>query len=347
MADCYRANLDDPEVIAEFANIVKTSSNLDALFLFTYADSNATSPDGWTSWKESLMLQLHSATRDFLKSGKEEYSRKLNEDRLALCEEVIGIMRPDYHPDVHRHFELMPPAAFHFRQAAHVVTQVRTVRHFLQRESQTSDPHASCIKWIDHAEKGYTELVLATHDKPQLLEKICCALASEQINILSADFFTREDRIVVNIFRVCTTNFEPVSTASVRKRVLETFEAMLFTESYDPEKYLRRKVNFLKPRSDNGITVPVQAHVSNDMHPTCSTVEIQGLDRIGLLHDLFSTINRHNLNTAHARICTEKGVAMDTLYITTADGKKIEDSELLGKLEEEFTSLISRPDKPE
>jgi [protein-PII] uridylyltransferase len=77
-------NLDDPEVIAEFANVVKTSSNLDALFLFTFADSNATSPDGWTGWKESLMLQLHSATRSFLKSGKEEYSRKLNEDRLAL-----------------------------------------------------------------------------------------------------------------------------------------------------------------------------------------------------------------------------------------------------------------------
>ncbi len=340
-------NLDDPEVIAEFANIVKTSSNLDALFLFTFADSNATSPDGWTGWKESLMLQLHSATRDFLKSGKEEYSRKLNEDRLALRDEVIGIMRLDYHPDVHRHFELMPPAAFNFRQAAHIVTQVRTVRHFLQRESQTSDPHASCIKWIDHTEKGYTELVLATRDKPLLLEKICCALASEQINILSADLFTREDGIVVNIFRVCTTNFEPVSTASTRKRVLETFEAILLTVNYDPEKYLRRKVNFLKPRSDNGITVPVLAYVSNEMHPACTTVEIQGLDRIGLLHDLFSTINHHNLNTAHARICTEKGVAMDTLYITTADGKKIEDLELLRQLEEEFTTLISRPDKAE
>jgi [protein-PII] uridylyltransferase len=251
---------------------------------------------------------------------------------------------PCYHPDVDRHFEQMPPAAFNFRQAAHIVTQVRTVRHFLQRENQTSDPHASCIKWIDHTEKGYTELVVATRDKPLLLEKICCALASEQINILSADLFTREDGIVVNIFRVCTTNFEPVSAASTRKRVLETFEAILIAESYDPEKYLRRKVNFLKPRSDHGITVPVQAYVSNDLHPTCTTVEIQGLDRIGLLHDLFSTINHHQLNTAHARICTEKGVAMDTLYITTSDGKKIENLELLKQLEDEFTHLISRPD---
>ncbi len=337
-------NLDDPEVIEEFAKIVKTPANLDALFLFTFADSNATSPDGWTGWKESLMLQLHTATRNFLEGGREEYSRKLDADRLALCNKVLGIMREDYHADVSHHFERMPDAAFHFRQAAHIVTQVRTVRHFLQREAGKGDPFASCIKWIDHTESGYTEIVLACRDKLLLLEKICCALASEQINLLSADLFTRTDGIVVNIFRVCTTNFEPVSDPATRKRFLTTFEAILIAESYDPEKFLRRRVNFLKPRADHGIKVPVRAHVSNVLHPTCTTVEIQGLDRIGLLHDLFNTINQYGLNTAHARICTEKGVALDTLYITTADGQKIHDPELLKQLEAKFTLLISRPD---
>jgi [protein-PII] uridylyltransferase len=337
-------NLDDPEVIAEFANIVKTTSNLDALFLFTFADSNGTAPDAWNGWKESLMLQLHSATRSFLRSGREEYSRKLDADRLALQDEVIALMRPDYHPDIRLHFERMPASAFHFRQAPHIVTQVRTVRHFLQREQSTQDPFASCVKWIDHTDKGYTELILATRDRPLLLEKICCALASEQINILSADLFTRTDGIVVNIFRVCTTNFEPISAPSTRKRFLETFESVIAAADYEPERYLKRRANFLKPRTDHGIPVPVQAYVSNELHPTCTTVELQALDRIGLLHDLFHTINQHGLNTAHARICTEKGVAMDTLYITTPDGGKIEDPRILQQLEDRFTSLISRPD---
>lgn len=340
-------NLDDPEVIAEFAAIVKNTSNLDALLLFTFADSNGTSPDAWSGWKETLMLQLHSATRNFLENGREKYSQKLDADRLALRDEVIAIMREDYHPDVERHFERMPAAAFHFRQADHVVTQVRTVRHFLQREQETNDPYAFCIKWIDHANRGYSHLVLATRDKPLLLEKICCALASEEINILSADLFTRTDGIVMNIFRVCTTNFEAVSNPAVRKRFLANFEAILSSENYEPEKYLRRKVNFLKQRTDNGIPVPVRAYVSNDLHPSCTTVELQALDRIGLLHDLFHTINQHGLNTAHARICTEKGVAMDTLYITTPDGGKVEDPMLLRELEDRFSALIARQDSPE
>ncbi len=340
-------NLDDPEVIAEFAAIVKNTSNLDALLLFTFADSNGTSPDAWSGWKETLMLQLHSATRNFLENGREKYSQKLDADRLALRDEVIAMMREDYHPDVERHFERMPPAAFHFRQADHVVTQVRTVRHFLQREQETNDPYAFCIKWIDHANRGYSHLVLATRDKPLLLEKICCALASEEINILSADLFTRTDGIVMNIFRVCTTNFEAVSNPAVRKRFLANFETILSSENYEPEKYLRRKVNFLKQRTDNGIPVPVRAYVSNDLHPSCTTVELQALDRIGLLHDLFHTINQHGLNTAHARICTEKGVAMDTLYITTPDGGKVEDPMLLRELEDRFSALIARQDSPE
>jgi [protein-PII] uridylyltransferase len=337
-------NLDDPEVIAEFAAIVKHSSNLDALMLFTFVDSNGTSPDAWSGWKESLMLQLHSATRNFLLNGREKYAKKLDADRLALRDEVIGQMREDYHPDVNKHFELMPASAFHFRQAGHIVTQVRTVRHFLQREDESGDPLASCIKWIDLTDKGYTELV---RDKPLLLEKVCCALASEQINILSADLFTRQDGIVVNIFRVCTTNFEPVSDTSTRKRFLTIFEDILKAEEYEPERYLRRRVNFLKPRNDHDIPVPVQAYVSNELHPSCTTVELQALDRIGLLHDLFHTINHYGLNTAHARICTEKGVAMDTLYITTAEGKKVLDPEVLKQLEERFSSLITRPDTQE
>jgi len=256
-------------------------------------------------------------------------------------------MREDYHPDVKRHFERMPASSFHFRQAHHIVTQVRTVRHFLQREADTKDPFASCIKWIDHADQGYTELVLATRDRPLLLEKICCALASEQINILSADLFTRSDGIVVNIFRVCTTNFESISDVSTRKRFLATFEDILAAADYEPERYLRRRVNFLKPRTDNEIPVPVRAYVSNELHPTCTTVEIQALDRIGLLHDLFHAINHYGLNTAHARICTEKGVAMDTLYITTAEGGKVEDAKILKQLEARFSTLIARPDTQE
>jgi len=337
-------NLEDMEVIAEFAAIVKSPSYLDALFLFTFADSNGTSPEAWTGWKESLMLQLYTSTRRFLAGGgRDAYSRQLEIDRLSLRDEVLRLMRADYHPDVEAHFERMPASAFAFRQATDIVTQVRTVRHFRQSESDAASPFVHCIKWIDHAKKGYSELVLATRDKPLLLEKLCCALAARNLNILSADFFTRSDGIVVDIFRVCTTNFEPVAEAALRKSFLECFQTLLVAATYEPERYLCRSADHLMPRSTLDIAVPVQAYVSNKLHPTCTTVEIQALDRIGLLHDLFLAINQHGLNTAHARICTEKGVAMDTLYVTTGEGEKVTDPATLASLNRQLAILIGCP----
>lgn len=338
-------NLDDPVVIEEFCAIMKNQSNLDALFLFTYADSNATSPESWNGWKQSLMFQLHAAASAFLEKGREQYGAQLDEDRVALRGEVMATMREDYQQEVLEHFERMPDSAFHYRSARHIVTQVRTVRHFLKAEESGADEHAFCIKWIDMPNKAYTEMVIAARDRRLLLEKVCCALASEQLNILSADLFTRTDGIVVNIFRVCTTNFETVSNESTRKSFLKTLREIQNQDNFSPEKYLKRRQNFLKMRSDDGIPVPVRAYVSNDMHPTCTTVELQALDRIGLLHDLFHTINQKGLNTVHARICTEKGVAMDTLYITDAKGGKIEDEALLEQLEQRFSELISRADE--
>jgi len=338
-------NLEDPEVIAEFAGIMKTTENLDALLLFTYCDTSGTAPDAWNGWKSSLMLQLHTATHRFLTEGRENYHRKLDTDRKELRSEVTANMREDYHQEIREHFDRTPAAAFAYRDVSDIKTQVRTVRCFLLTEQEAKTSYPCCVKWINHPDKGYSKLILASRDKPLLLEKLCCALASQQINILSADLFTRTDDIVLNVFRVCTTNFEPISDASTRNRFATTFSKILESENYQPENYLKLKTNFLKPRTETGLSVPVRAHVSNNLHPSCTTVEIQALDRIGLLHDLFHTINEAGLDTAHARICTEKGVAMDTLYITTQDDKQIIDPELLQALEEKFNNLVARPEQ--
>lgn len=335
-------NVDDPEVIAEFAAIMKTPRNLDALLLFTYCDTSGTAPDAWNGWKSSLMLQLHANTHRFLQQGREKFNQKLDADRQDLLAEVIALMNPELTPDIQEHFERTPDAAFTYREASFIATQIDAIREFLKTEDGGKNKDANCVRWIDQPDKGYSELIVATRDRPLHLEKLCCALASEQINILSADLFTRTDNIVLNIFRVCTTNFEPITSEFTRRRFLDTFTKMLGTEEYCPEQYLKRKPNFLKPRVQTGLSVPVRAHLSNELHSTCTTLEVQALDRIGLLHDLFHAVNEAGLDTVHARICTEKGVAMDTLYITTAEGEIIEDPEILLSLEEKFNSIVAR-----
>jgi len=335
-------NIEDPDVVAEFARIVKTRARLDLLLLFSYADSNGTNTETWSSWKETLMLQLHSSTRRFLKEGKERYAASIRAEKKNLKEQVKAQLKDEEDAAVEEHFRRMPDSYFRFRDAASVAAHVKAV---LRLEPKRDEDIFDCsLQWIDMPEKGYTEVVIATHDRPLLLEKICCALASEELNILSADFFTRSDGVVLDIFRVCTTNFEPVSDLALRKRLTSTLREVGLLEKYEHARYFRRRPNLLRPKDDHGMAFPVRAYVSNDLHPSCTAIEIQAVDRIGLLHDLFHAINTHGLNTANARISTEKGAAMDTFYVTTREGEKVADEGLLHRLQDSIEDLIGKKD---
>lgn len=336
-------NIEDPDVVAEFARIVKTPARLDLLLLFSYADSNGTNSETWSSWKETLMLQLHSSTRLFLKEGKERYAASIRTEKKELKEQVKAMLKEEDGDAVEDHFRRMPESYFRFRSADAVATHIKAVMKLGPKAEE--DTFECSLQWLDRPEKGYTELVIATHDRPLLLEKICCALASEELNILSADFFTRADGVVLDIFRVCTTNFEPVSDLGLRKRLSTTLREVGLLEKYEHARYFRRKPNLLRPKDDHGMAFPVRAYISNDLHPAFTAIEIQAVDRIGLLHDLFHAINTYGLNTANARISTEKGAAMDTIYITTREGKKVADEALLRRLQDSIEDLIGKKDQ--
>jgi [protein-PII] uridylyltransferase len=52
-------------------------------------------------------------------------------------------------------------------------------------------------------------------------------------------------------------------------------------------------------------------------------LELQLVDRLGLLYDIFMAIGRLGHNVTHARISTEKGVAIDAIYVQDGSNQKI------------------------
>ena len=333
-------NIEDPKVIDEFAGLMRTTTRLDSLLLFTYADSNATAPDAWTSWKETLLRQLHSSSRSFLTDGKDRFNEIIQLERESLREQSLKAMGEEWTTEIDDHFERMPASYFRFRSPRSIPIHVRAVRQFKERESKNEGGFNCSIQGLDRADRGYTEVVIVSRDRPLFLEKICCAIASEGVNILSADFHTRTDGIVVDIFRVCTVDFAPISDPKIRESMVTTLYKLADDPEYDSCNYLKPKRNLLRPREEGGIAFPVRAHISNDIDPTTTIIEVQAIDRIGLLHDLFHAINESGLDTVHARICTEKGAALDTLYVTIPGGGQATDPGLLHHLHKRLEKVI-------
>ena len=337
-----KKNIDDPEIIAEFANLMRDRHRLDTLLLFTYADSNGTNEEAWSPWKETLILQLYRNTRAYLTKGESPVKLEEADEFSEVYDEVKKSLKEKYHGTFEEHFKLMPKRYFRFRSKRSINKHIVALWQYIDRRERRPDTPFECaVQWIEHPKFGYTELIIASHDTPLLLEKICCTLASHQMSILSADVYTRPDGIVLDLLRVCTEDYKALESREKQKEIVKTLYTISEEKDYRPEKYLKKKVNFLNPETEQIVQFPTRAWISNDLDPHFTVIELQALDRIGLLHDVFRTVNHHGLRTVHSRICTEKGAALDSIFVSTTEGKKLTDEEAIEKLEHDLTQLLT------
>ncbi|HEX2748391.1 MAG TPA: [protein-PII] uridylyltransferase [Verrucomicrobiales bacterium] len=341
-------NLDDPEVIAGFARIVRSREWLEALYLHTCADSRATNETGWTDWKESLVRQLYHATLAYLE-GQEAFQSHMNIPLDKLRKSVTSELDDSYGAEIEAHLTGMPPRYFNFRGAADLTLHIRTCRQFFRQIRK--DDAGSCLRpvlrWVAHPEQGNSEVILISWDRHLLLAKAAGALAANGLNILSADLFLREDGMIIDLFRVCTTSLTPVTSEKTIGSVNELLARACTGEEID-------FASLIRGQDSNGSTTPlpgwqdefpVFAGVHNEPKRDYTTVEIQAVDRIGLLYAIFNAIGSLGLEITHARVNTEKGAAVDSFCVTDVLGKKITDPAMLTALRLEVGKAAGIPQK--
>ncbi len=332
--------IDDPETVIEFAGKMRDKRHLDLLLLFTYADSKGTNEEGWTDWKEMLMKQLYHATLRYWKDhGVVEVSRKDQEG------EILKKLGESYAGEIETHFEGMPDRYFFFRTTESIVRDIRLIRQF--HETDQKNPEVKLdrpvFRWVDHAEANYSQFIVCSHDRRYLLACIAGVLSAQELNILSADFFFRSDGVVLDIFRVCTLNLEAVTNTAVRKAVKKLMLEAFQEEDYDFGKLIAKARRQNPVDSEAAQFFPQRVYITNELTAEASVIEIQALDRLGLLYDCFITIGRHGLEITHSRIMTEKGAAIDSIFVTTPDGGQIEDPEALETLQRDLEAVVALP----
>jgi [protein-PII] uridylyltransferase len=112
---------------------------------------------------------------------------------------------------------------------------------------------APSIKWIAHPHQGHSEVWFCGWDRRKLLARIAGSFSCVQLNILSADIFTRGDSLVLDIFRVCSTGFEAVTDEKEITQVEKRLRQSLETEDHDftphLEKVMKKRGFHLSQRS--------------------------------------------------------------------------------------------------
>lgn len=328
-----RRNLDDPATIAGFAALVKNRPNLDMLMLLTLVDGQGTGDEAWSDWKESLVWHLYNSTSQYL-ADSEAFYRQRRIEREELQDAVTKKLAKDYEEEINAHFHHMPESYFLQHTPADIAAHIRLVRSFLKMHfGDATSALGTAMEWIPRPERGHSEVWICTWDRTQLLAKIAGALAVTQLNILSADIYTRGDNIVLDIFRVCDTQFRAVTDEKEMAKVEKYLHQALAEEEYDfaplLERVTRRKAWHLAQELD----FPTRITIVNDAHPVYTLVDVQAPDRLGLLYNLLCGLSSADVNIALSRITTEKGAAIDSFYVTGADGQKIKGSSQISHLQ--------------
>jgi [protein-PII] uridylyltransferase len=333
-------NLDDPATVTEFAHIVKHQKNLNALMLLTLADGQGTSAEAWSDWKESLVWELFHETSRYL-SDQKSYYEQTRIERESLEASVAAYLPSDFAKEIEAHFEFMPDNYFRASDVPAIVGHLKLFRSFLKNASSQGEfPLAPAIKWKAVPGQGHSVVTFCTWERERLLAKIAGSFSVVPLNILSADIFPRGDHVVLGVFRVCDTKARPVTSPRDFESVEQTLRRALEDEKFDFLPLIEKaKGEVLRVAAP--IEFPTRISIDNKTHPIYALIEIQAPDRLGLLYDVLTCLDRENLSVPLSRINTQAGAAIDTLYVVDrSTHANITDPHRIARIQERLQDAI-------
>ncbi len=337
-------NLEDQATIEEFSRVVGNRLNLDALMLVTLADGMGTSDQNWSDWKEGLVWTLYRRTGQFLDGGPVA-AEELRKNREEQHQNVLRKLGREFADEVEAHFQFLPERYFQMFGPDDIAAHLRLFRAFFENQGRDdTSAWVPVFRWVPRPDQGHSEVWVCGWDRPRLLERIAGAFLSAQINILSADIFTRGDNLALDIFRVGSTRHEPVENPKDIARVEARLAESLAVEEFDFTPLINKDARLKRYAISQEFDLPTRITVDNSSHPIYTLVDIQTPDRLGLLYDLLRAMGAAGLIIELSRITTEMDVAMDSFYIHSKDGQKISDPAAIKRLQRLLQRAAVRPE---
>ena len=345
-----KRDVDDPNTAAAFADLVVDADRLRMLYVHTFCDARATAADLWNSYKDTLHTTLYRATLERLKHGPNlaanHEAKKLMTQQELIAKRIPGISEDE----ITAHFSLLPDRYFIHTDGSEIALHIQMVNK-LFTSIATADSVGSLrpvIDWKDDLNRSLTVVNIVTWDRAGLFYKLAGALSVAGLSILGAKVISRTDHIAIDTFYVVEPGRGVVQSAAAQEIFAKTIEAALVgNKDLYPEIVAQAKKiaasRYLSAPNGEALhsSFPPTVEVYHELSMQRTIVEIQARDQIGLLYRLAKIISDHSFDITFARIGTERGVAIDTFYIESANHAPVENPERLHALREALAEVIS------
>ena len=322
-------DLNDPKTIADFANVMQSFERMKALLVLTVCDIKAVGPGVWNGWKGQLLRTLFYMCEPLLTGGFTQAPRR---EQIAEVRDELNEALSDW-PEKERKRVI----GLHYDNYLLTVPRENQIRHlnFIRESDAEGLSTATTIATRDF--EAITEITLLAPDHPRLLSTItgCCAAAGA--NIVDAQIFTTRDGRALDSIFINRLYDDPVDERRRAEHIAETIEKVLSGKTRLAKLLAERA----KPkRRSSAFKVEPVVMINNELSDKFTVIELEALDRPGLLSDVTDALADLSVNIASAHIATFGEKVIDTFYATDLVGFKITSPQKLAAIKRKLMTAL-------
>ncbi|TGK33268.1 HD domain-containing protein [Leptospira gomenensis] len=331
-----KRDISDPKLIFNFARTVGSRERLRKLYILTVIDTKSVGSGVLTNWKSSILNTLYLNTIPYLVNDSKNApddspKRDVQLDNLKTYLISKEGLDEDISKAVIRFAdEVIPSSYLNTVSNRKILKNFKAVGLLARNES---------IGMIFEAEQdpAFVTIDVVTVHRPEILLDLSCAVSSEGLSLLGMKSYTLGE-FWINSVQV----IDSAGGGNLPSEKLERLESKLKAISSgnlrrESIAFQRTDWNPRKPAPESIVNRSVM--FDNADLADVTIMEVRMPDSVGLVYKILQIILESDLKVRYLRVSTSADYAYDSFYLQTADGSKIEDSELLSKLRDKILKL--------
>lgn len=332
-AVAQRKDISDPAVIHDFADKVATQNRLDYLFLLTIADMRGTNPKLWNSWKQTLLIDLYTATRTALR------------ERTSVSEATQNILLDK------RTTALTYLEAHGFSQTActtfwdklgedyllqHTIESICWHTEMILSADISINPNVLPLVEIRVTSSGGSNAIfIYSEERDDLFMRVVSTLEQLNLDVVQAQLVDHENRYDLYTLHILGPDNKTITSTDDQQHIVKALRDNLLRETFIKHEHRQ-------PRILRNFDIPTRVKFRQDKKLNQTLMEVHTGDMPGLLSRISDVLIAFNLRIHNARISTLGEQAEDMFYVTDADNHTITDEATQQQIRERLVTVLDK-----